>query len=364
VRILSEYKVRIDAHNTVLWDSVIQCFSDANLYQTLAYARYRYGNRNTSTILIEKSDEPIAAAVVRICKLPMLPLGMAYVFWGPLWQKKEFADSEHYMQAIHALRQEYVFRRGLVLRIKPFLYEDQTSSVYQKVLLSSGFHPVLYLDRKRTLLINLKKSVEDLRKGLDSKWRGHLSRAERNDLRVIEGTSDDLFDSLQPIHEEIVERKRISDVIGPDTLKGIQNRLLDEQRMRVLLCEHLGRVCAGIIVSAIGSVGITLSRSTGADGRKTDAAYLVQWRALEMLKNEGCLWYDLSGIDRLNNPGTYSYKTGLCGKNGQEIQMVAQYQAEPSKLMRTIIPLVESGRIAMSKRIGFRSMKDLINNPR
>lgn len=331
----------IDIHRHQDWEQLLGQFCDANIYQTYAYAKICYGENDISTLVVEKDNKHISAALVNIRKVPGIPLGIAYVFYGPLWKSNDDDDFDNYVHGINALVNEYVNRRGLALRIRPFLYEDETGFRYEDVLRNAGFRPLLNLPPKKTLLIDLSKSVDELRKGLDGKWRGHLNRAEKNNLTIADGTNDELFDQFKPIHEDLLINKQIRDVKSIETFKIIQTQLPLELKMRVFLCEHSGVVCAGIIVSAIGNVGITLSRATNDIGRQQKAAYLVQWRALQWLKDAGCRWYDLSGVDELANPGTYSYKTGLCGKNGRELQMMRQYQMCGGKLKIIVISLVE-----------------------
>ena len=100
-------------------------------------------------------------------------------------------------------------------------------------------------------------------------------------------------------------------------------------------------MCAGIIVSTIGDIGITLSRATNAIGRQQRAAYLLQWHALQWIKEEGCTWYDLSGANKVENPGVYSYKAGFCGKNGTEVLMMNQYQMCKGKFRQYILNFIE-----------------------
>ena len=340
----------VDDQSPEDWEQTLGYFDDANIYQTYAYARVCYSASNISTFIIKKGNDPVAAALVRIRKVPGLPMGMAYVRWGPLWRRNEINDFDHFVEAVRSLIQEYVSRRGLVLRIRPFLYVDECSHRYENALKTAGYRPLTYWNRDKTLLVNLQKPLGELRKGLKAKWRGHLNKAERNHLTIVEGARAELFNHLQPVHDELLKRKNISGIKRVDVFRKIQEQLPNEFKMRVFLCEHHGEVCAGIIVSSIGNIGITLSRATSQLGRRLRAAYLVQWWALQWLKDEGCYWYDLSGVNAENNPGTYSYKAGLCGSNGQEVQMMHQFQACRSRLSQAMLTLIDRGMLAIRSR--------------
>ena len=64
---------------------------------------------------------------------------------------------------------------------------------------------------------------------------------------------------------------------------------------------------------------------------------------MQWIKEQGCSHYDLSGIDKSSNPGTYSYKVGFCGKNGHEIKMMRQYQICKNKFNELVLYVAERG---------------------
>jgi lipid II:glycine glycyltransferase (peptidoglycan interpeptide bridge formation enzyme) len=76
---------------------------------------------------------------------------------------------------------------------------------------------------------------------------------------------------------------------------------------------------------------VYLLGATGDDGLKAKGSYLLQWRLLERLKEVGCHWYDLGGIDPKSNPGVYHFKQGLSGDEAVEI---GPYDAHGSLLSR------------------------------
>src|SRR5262249_8598137 len=68
-----------------------------------------------------------------------------------------------------------------------------------------------------------------------------------------------------------------------------------------------------LVVSAIGDTAIYLLGATSDDGLKLKGAYLLQWRAMQWLKERGCRWYELGGINPEENPGVYEFKSGFGG---------------------------------------------------
>lgn len=351
-KLSSDYTVEVDNVDKDLWYKIIHNFSDANLYQTWSYDAIRCGRENISHLVVKKKGVIVAASQARIVKVPLVNVGIAYIRWGPLWHSNgKPTDIEEFIQAIRALRNEYVCRRGLVLRILPVLFSDDTSML--SLLEQEEYHRLNSEKRQRTLLINMNQSLEDLRKGLDRKWRNHLNRAERNQLELIEGYDDELFGMFAQIYVEMKKRKKFTETTDINEFRLIQNELPSNFKMKVFLCLSDGKLCSGAIVSTIGKTGIYLFGATNRIGMKDKGSYLLQWKIIEWLKKMNCSWYDLHGINPIANPGTYNFKAGLCGKNGKDVEFLGRFNASGSLLKRVII---KSGDIFSSKYAKVRNI--------
>jgi hypothetical protein len=70
---------------------------------------------------------------------------------------------------------------------------------------------------------------------------------------------------------------------------------------------------AGLTSTGVGDTGIYLLGATSNDGMKFKGSYLLQWRMMQWLKECGCAWYDLGGINPDRNPGVYHFKQGFGG---------------------------------------------------
>ena len=68
---------------------------------------------------------------------------------------------------------------------------------------------------------------------------------------------------------------------------------------------------SALIGTAMGNTGIYLLGATNEEGMKLKASYLLQWEMIKWLKQKDIIRYDLGGIDPINNPGVYEFKTGI-----------------------------------------------------
>ena len=64
-----------------------------------------------------------------------------------------------------------------------------------------------------------------------------------------------------------------------------------------MVCEYEGEPIAVSICSAIGDTGIYLLGASGDKGMNLNGSNLLQWQMIEWLKEQGCHWYDLGGIN-------------------------------------------------------------------
>jgi lipid II:glycine glycyltransferase (peptidoglycan interpeptide bridge formation enzyme) len=98
-------------------------------------------------------------------------------------------------------------------------------------------------------------------------------------------------------------------------------------RPTILLCESDGRPVAGVAISMNGETAVTWLLASNSEGRKCYAAYLVQWEALKMLKEQGCRTYDLGGGNPAGNPDTYLFKARMVGRKPEVSPRVGIFDA-------------------------------------
>jgi len=319
------YTAEFDTVDKDEWHKIIDLFSDANIYQTWSYDAIRCGEENISHLVLRSKDKIIAAGQARIVRIPVLGFGAAYIRWGPLWRpRNQNADPTVFRFALRALRNEYVCRRGLILRIFPILYDDNRNSCAD-ILTSEGYTPVPKEDRGRTLILDISPPLDHLRKNLDQKWRNCLNKAERNNLEVIEGTGDSLLTDFIGIYHALLERKKFQEPNDINEFRMIQRELPPEFKMKIFLCRSDGVSSVGAIFTAIGETGVYLFGATNDQGMANKGSYLLQWKAIQWMKNNGCRYYNLNGINPMKNPGSYHFKAGVSGKNGQDVYYLGRF---------------------------------------
>jgi lipid II:glycine glycyltransferase (peptidoglycan interpeptide bridge formation enzyme) len=337
-------QVEIDNVSRDDWTYLLEQFGDATIYQSWAYGSVRWGKNSLSHLVIKRDREVIALSQVAIKKVPGIGAGIAYVPWGPIWRKrKNPTDIEVLRQAIICLREEYLRKRGLFLRISPEVIDDQNNSV-ARLFEGQGFSCNFSTPRYRTLLLDLAPPVNELRANLNQKWRNQLNQAERNRLEIVEGTSDELYRAFLGLQREMQGRKKYVPGVDYDEFGVIQRELPDSLKMNIMICKCEGEPVSSAVFSAIGDTGIYLLGATGDKGMKVKGSYLLQWRVVQRLKEIGCRWYDLGGINPQKNQGVYHFKAGLSGK---DLNHIGQFEACTNFLSALVVRSGESARASL-----------------
>ncbi len=312
------------------WHAVLDQFQDASIFQTIPFATATPGRQTVEHLVVRRGGAPVAAAQVRVIPVPLTGTSIAYVLWGPIYERKDSsADPAALRHALRALRTEYAVRRRMGVRVTPYLASD--AAEHLAVFAQEGFVHDARGRSGRTVVIDLTPSLDLLRKGLDKKWRNCLNSAERNGLELLEGSEDSLFEPFLSVYRQMLARKRLGESSDIRSFRAMQAMLPDRYKMNVIVALAGGEPCAGAICSAIGRRGVYHFGGTADSGTRNKASYLVQWRAVAWLKERGCEEYDLHGINPEENPGVYAFKSGLCGRNGRELTFAGSFDACDSR---------------------------------
>ena len=311
----SGWQVEVDRATPAEWSQMLDLFDDANIYQTFAYGSVRWGAKNLSHLVLKKDGEVLGMAQLRIIRPTPLRFGIAYLRWGPMFERRGKAmDPEVSRRMAHALIAEFANKRRLFLRIIPNAFiGSPRAAVIQLAFSEFSPEPLTFENTYRTFVLDLAPKVEELRRNLDPKWRNKLSGAEKNSLTVLAGNGSEEYEIFCKLYYQMRRRKTFETTVNVKEFGSIQKGLDRPHRMQILICENKGTPVAGIVVAAMGDSAIYLLGATSDEGLNSKGAYLLQWTVIQWLKSNGVRWYDLGGIDPEGNPGVYTFKKGFAG---------------------------------------------------
>lgn len=323
------------------WRELSPRFCDLTYRQTWSYgvtAAERVG-ANAEFVAFGRADNPTGLACVRVKSLPLLPVGLAFVDWGPLCRDGEALDAGRFRACLQALVDEYVSRRSLLLRIKPPLVNDADRQVQLDALADLGFRS-REGHSNQTIIVDLRPELTTLRERLHPKWRNHLSRAERSPLQVAQVDSLD-WSGFRNLFDGMVQRKGFAVSQGPEFFCKVQERSEGFERLVLHVALDNGTITAGHLGAYCGDTAISLLGATNARARELRASYLLQWAAIGCARMRGLVRYDIGGIDPVANPDGYNFKKRM---GGVEVAEIGPFERSPMTLGAMLVRGAEAVR--------------------
>ncbi len=333
---LNSVNVQVDGQTDESWAEILAQFADANIYQSWAYGAVRWGERNLSHFVLRKGEECVAAAQLRIARLPLLPFGVAYLRWGPICHRHgQELDPSVVVDMVSRLRAEYCERRGLTLQVISNAYVGEMRGVvFEQALLASDLRPQGTGGGYRTVVVDLAPTAELMRRQLDQKWRNQLNRSEKNGLVLEVSDGREAYGEFVRLYKIMWERKRFETSVDVQEFGRIQEQLSEPQRMRIFLAKRDGEWIGAVVCSLMGDRAIYVLGATNERARELKAAYFLHWQVMMWLKERGARWYDLGGVDPQANPGGFHFKSGF---GGTEVRQLPTHTASDGALGDVIL---------------------------
>lgn len=304
-----EFRVIPDEDARRDWDAWLSVFADRGVRQSRAWAEHKRGSWKPIHTALFRGREPAALALVLERRAP---LGLARAAWanaGPVYRR---GAPEEDREALAALLRGLTSLQSprTALRVAPRAPWNEADV---EVLAKSGFAPARSpLDSGLTSVLPLQGSLEDLRAGLDRKWRNQLKKAETFSPRFDFGRDRALLERYLRLHTELCLRKG-----------------LRAQRLSLPALEKAARDFGPALTFAVGGVDgrdgcgaswwvhagkATLWLSAAdAHGLSKNMPNALYWAIVSRLRAEGVESFDLSGLDPIHNPGVTHFKLGLGG---------------------------------------------------
>ncbi len=176
-----------------------------------------------------------------------------------------------------------------------------------------------------TVLVDLRPDKGDILSSMKSKHRYNIRLAQKKgvNIQVFSLDNEDFFPELDhwyQLYGETARRDGIT-IHSRNYYRNVFQAAQASHEVKVYLLQafHEQDYIAGIIIA------LTPKRATYVYGASSNLkrnlmpAYALQWRAMELAKEQGAVEYDLFGIPPTSDPnhpmfGLYQFKTGFGGR--------------------------------------------------
>jgi len=299
------------------WNAWIEKSGKSSLSQSWAYGQAKVETEGwkVKRYLILNQEQPFALfqALEKSCGLA----SVTRINRGPILLQKQL-DVTDKQKIYQAIRKAWSCWRGRLLLIAPYL-EDTPE--HNALLTSSGFYC-----RKKFIAgsawLDISQTEEALRKNLRGKWRNQLKKAERSEVSLKTGTTNEIFQWLMDNYAESMKKKGFK---GSDIalLTKLHQQLANHRDLlvcQVITPEQLK--IAGILLARHGLSCTYLIGWSGDEGRRLNANNYALWYGMLEMKRRGCKWFDLGGINDHDTPNIAHFKHGM---NGKEYRLIGEW---------------------------------------
>lgn len=180
------------------------------------------------------------------------------------------------------------------------------------------------LQPKKTLVLDIKKSEQELLNKMHKKARYNINLALKKGLKIqssrpkaedprrkTSGPKSKVqnFEKFWEMLQDTAKRGRFK--IHPEEH---YEKMLKISGMELFVAEYQNKIIAANIVLFYGKRAIYLHGASDYEYRNLMAPYLLQWHQILEAKKQGRNEYDFWGIDEKKWPGVTRFKKGFSGK--------------------------------------------------
>ncbi|HKK65709.1 MAG TPA: peptidoglycan bridge formation glycyltransferase FemA/FemB family protein [Clostridia bacterium] len=206
-----------------------------------------------------------------------------------------------------------------------------------------------------TVILSLEAEEEQLLQAMKRKTRYNIRLAAR---KGVETTlePDSFLQEWYELYRETAERDQI-EIHSYDYYRSLlelsRAQGADGPQLHLVSARHEGDLLAGIIVGIYGRRATYMYGASSNRKRNLMASYAVQWEAIRLAKNSGCVEYDLFGIPPADDPehpmhGLYRFKIGF---GGRVVHRPGTYDVPISPIRYALFRQVEKARNFYFKKL-------------
>jgi len=266
------------------WDHFVEQHENGSFLQSWAWADFLATQKSKTWRYLIESDGQIVA--VMFLFLTTLKLGQfsLHAPKGPIISSEVNRAKawDLFITAVDHIAEE---EKVLTFELDPSVNEKEWLDLYNE----SGFTKTDYdLQPRHTLILDIRKSDEELLAQMHQKARYNIRLAEKKMIRIKVDNKN--FKEFHELMKKTELRQKIK-LFGSDYFK----KLLDCPFAHLYLAEYAGRVVAANLMIFWNHTATYLIGASDYEARALMAPYLLQWQAMKDAKDKDMWFYDFWG---------------------------------------------------------------------
>jgi lipid II:glycine glycyltransferase (peptidoglycan interpeptide bridge formation enzyme) len=259
------------------WNSFLAKYPDSHILQSSEWGKLKSGF-SWEPAWIRYKD---TGAQVLFRKLPM-GFHIAYIPKGPIGE-----DWSGLWEEIDRLCES---RKTVFLKVEPDEWDDKVAGL--KTQFPGFIENKTCIQPRRTIMINLTSSEEQILSRMKQKTRYNIHLAEKKEIKIV--PSEDI-DSFYQLITTTGERDQFG-VHKKDYYGQALQLFGKDDKCKMLLATFQEQPIAGIMVFRQGKRAWYFYGASSEKERNRMPTYLLQWEAMRWAKRVGCEQYDFWGV--------------------------------------------------------------------
>ena len=289
-----------------IWDGFLTTQPRAQFTQSWLWGEFQKSQGHAVKRFFLRNDQAIHLAV-QLIRYDKFLSGYWFAPRGPI-----FAPHAHeglrdtFRLCLEELLQQHLPGRTLFYRFEPPIRLKQGHGMIPRRLRRNHM-----MSPSSTILVDLKKSEEELLAAMHPKTRYNIRVAEKHGVTVRAGTSQADAALFLALLNETAERDQF-DPHSTRYLQALWDFLSPSGMAHLALAEHEGRLLAANLEIAYGDTITYLHGASSSSRRELMGPYALHWDTIKTAKSEGCSLYDLWGCNP-ESKATFYYKASWEG---------------------------------------------------
>lgn len=309
--------------DSITWNRYLQNFDEHTIYQSYEWGTYKSNFGWNVIRLIGSSKEKEFLAQILYRKV----FYGSYIIWIPsgilgeltIWSSNIIT----YLKSL--LRAKFIYiRTSLVPGPSQILENNLHINGWSKI-------PSNYVTNK-TLIYNLSNPEAIRIKIASGNWRHNLRRSFKKNLKAEHWKNPDINQILK-IYESMQLFKNIKKQFTYKQIKLLVD-LFDDNFIVVKCVDENGELISVRGSLLLGERAWDVVAATSTAGRKIYASHHTFWTLMEICHSRGVKYYDMGGVDPINNKGVYDFKKGT---GATEVTHLGNFDYSNSDLFKAVI---------------------------
>jgi hypothetical protein len=254
--------------------------------------------------VVTREGEPLALAQFIVRFFGGKLASMAVCSMGPVWLAAVSAHEKK--QAYQILKKTIPLKKLRLVLFTPCdaAASDLGLSSWRRVMTGQS-----------TVVLDIAKPLEDLRAGLDRRWRAPLMRAESSELKIHRvGTNAGQYRWLLDVEMQQREKRGFMGLPLQFFDLYVQSRGQPSKNILTIRADFGRDRVAGMMFLIHGEAATYHVGWNSDVGRDLHAHHLILWHGIQELKARGVRILDLGGVNTIRSAGIARFKISTGGQ--------------------------------------------------